>query len=71
MLPALGEFAYTLIVLVEIAAGALFSMSGAVLIVVEWYPLMRGAGGRYGAALAIVGVALFLHGSIGFASLAI
>ena len=70
MLPALGEIAYTLIVLFEVAFGALFTMSGAVLVVVD-APSVRGVIGRLGIALFAIGLGLFFLGSRGFARLAL
>ena len=72
MLSALGQFAYTLIVLLALAFGALFAMSGAVLCVVDRaLDHRRGAAKRWGAPLAIIGLALFFLGSNAVAGLAL
>ncbi len=71
MLAALGQFACTLIVLLEIALGALFTMSGAVLVAVDRAPFVHDTMGRLGAALTAIGLGLFFLGSRGFAGLAL
>ncbi|CAN5774112.1 hypothetical protein BH11PSE6_BH11PSE6_01770 [soil metagenome] len=65
------EFAHTLIVLLALAFGALFTMSGAVLAVVDRQATTHGAATRWGAPLAIIGLALFFLGSNAVAGLAL
>ncbi|WCM29183.1 hypothetical protein NDN01_09985 [Sphingomonas sp. QA11] len=69
MLAALGTFAYTLLVLIEIALGAFFTMSGSVLVVVDRMLALHSKMPQLGAALALTGLALFFLGAYGLARL--